>query len=266
METWCQSPDSPKTAPARSQLAGYLLTLTHTHYQAHTQLFTARRATDTHAHSQGAGLCPSSQPQASPPRGSGTRTTTQVSCAAQHPPLPHQRSFLPSTKHRLQHLMTSLAAFHTPSTMRRYQQTWGQGAGTTGTLLTHPRARHCCRLTQSPLQGRDNRPRDSHHLHRAAEGSSLPTGPASWCGLRRGVVLHPGPAGTGRTAAHMQVPSREKGEGCCSLPAPLPSRSPRRKNMETASDVLQERDGRRAQTQGGDIFNYGTGNPSADRW
>lgn len=35
---------------------------------------------------------------------------------------------------------------------------------------------------------------------------------------------------------------------------------------ETASDVLQERDRRRAQTQGGDIFNYGTGNPSADRW
>lgn len=41
----------------------------HTHQQAHTQLFTARRPTDTHARSQGAGLCPSSRPQASPPRG-----------------------------------------------------------------------------------------------------------------------------------------------------------------------------------------------------
>lgn len=36
--------------------------------------------------------------------------------------------------------------------------------------------------------------------------------------------------------------------------------------QRTASDVLQERDRRRAQTQKGDILNSGTGNPSADRW
>lgn len=40
-----------------------------THDQAHTQLFRARRATAMHARSQGAGLCPSSWPQASPPWG-----------------------------------------------------------------------------------------------------------------------------------------------------------------------------------------------------
>lgn len=76
--------------------------------------------------------------------------------------------------------------------------------------------------------------------------------------------MHPGPAGMGRTAAHTQVPPREKGEGSCLLLAPLPGHSFRVTAAETASDVLQKRDGRRAQTEGGDIFNYSTGNPSAD--
>lgn len=45
----------------------------------------------------------------------------------------------------------------------------------------------------------------------------------------------------------------------------LPAASPL--TQGTASDVLQERDRRRTQTQEGDILNStGTGNPSADRW
>lgn len=43
----------------------------------------------------------------------------------------------------------------------------------------------------------------------------------------------------------------------------LPAASPL--TQATLSDVLQERDRSRAQTQG-DILNSGTGNPSADRW
>lgn len=203
MDTRCHSPGSPKTAPSRSQLARYLLVLTQD--QAHSQLFTAKCATDRHTRFQGAGLCPSPRPQVSPPQGIRYLNNHPGEVAAQHPPLPHQSSSLPYTKHRLQHLPTPPAAFHTPSTMRRYQQTRGQGTGTTGTLLTHPGARHCCCLTQSALRGCDNRPRDSHHPHRVAEGSSLPTGPASWHRLRGGGVLHPSPTGTGRTAAHMRV-------------------------------------------------------------
>lgn len=92
---------------------------------------------------------------------------------------------------------TSPSCLPHPMTMRRYSQTQMQSVGTQG--LCQLTLEHVTAATslKSPLQGYDSHPHDSHHPHRVAQCSSLPTMPASWHRICGGVVLYPGPAGMG---------------------------------------------------------------------
>lgn len=136
IEHGAKSPSSHQTAPAWSQLVGHLLTLPHTCDQAHKQLFTAGCAADLHAYSQGAGLCPSPWPQASPPQG----IWSSMSCAPQHPPLPPK---LFSISHQPPSQLPSTPRDHEKKVLTDPKaECWD-----TGTLLTHPRAHHYFYLT-----------------------------------------------------------------------------------------------------------------------
>lgn len=120
-------------------------------------------------------------------------TTSRVSRAPQHPPLPHQRS-LPSTKHRLQHLTTPPAAFHTPSTVWTYQQTQEQGTGTTGTWLTDPGA------TSLRVLFRDV--------------TTVPVTLATYAGRQKAARFPPGlPTGAGSTEVWYRIPAPQERAG-----------------------------------------------------
>lgn len=168
MEHGAKSLSSHQTAPAWSQLVGYLLTLPHTCDQTHSRC---------------ACLLPGSW---------------AVALSTENLVLEMCTSAPASATKALLHLPpdTSPRCLAYPVTMRRYSQTQGQSVWTRdfansphGMSLLPP---------QSPLQGYDTHPHDSHHLHRVAEGSSLPTMPASWHRICGGVILCSGPARMGR--------------------------------------------------------------------
>lgn len=154
-------------------------------------VFTARCATDAGSLPGRRAVSLSSATGLPLPGDQVPATTSQVSCAPQHPPLPHQRS-LPSTKHHLQHLMTPPAAFHTPSTMWTYQHT--QGTGTTGTWLTDPGA------TSLRVLFRDV--------------TIVPVTLATYTGWQKAARFPPGlPAGTGSTEVWYHIPAPQEWAG-----------------------------------------------------
>lgn len=162
MEHRAKSPSSHQTAPGRSQLVEYLLTLPHTYEQAQT-VFQSRLCSRRACILPGSWAVSLSMATGLPITGDQvldklcTSALTSATKALLHVPPDTSPSCLPH-----------------PMTMRRYSQTQMQSVGTQG--LCQLTLEHVTAATslKSPLQGYDSHPHDSHHPHRVAQCSSLP--------------------------------------------------------------------------------------------
>lgn len=204
MEHGAKSPSKHQTTPGWSQLAGFLLTLPHTYDQAQT-VFQSRVCSRPSCQLPGSWAVSLFMATELPTTGGQVLDKLSTSAPA-------------SDTKALLHLPpdTSPSCLPHPMTMRRYSQTQMQVLGH-GTLLPHSGACHYCHLIRVLFRGMTVHPHDSHHPHKVAECSSLPTMPASWHGICGSVVLCPGPAGMGRMElTGRSCPGRkERAAACC---------------------------------------------------